>query len=85
MVGARLLDRFGLGLFDEFRVAEPPFERFRFLATGGQRLFEPGLFGVDIDQSFERDDIGIAARRDLHRCAGGGSAAMHGGEARHAF
>ncbi len=54
MVGARLFHRFGLGLFDEGRVGQPPFERFRLLGHGFQCLAQPCLFGGDVDNAFKR-------------------------------
>jgi len=54
MVGARLFHRFGLGLFDERRVRQAAFERFRLLGHGLERLAQPGLFGGDVDMLFQQ-------------------------------
>ena len=67
VIGAGLVDRFGLGLLDKRRIVQPSFERLGFLLGGFQRFGEPGLFGGDVDDAFEGNDNVCIPRADLHR------------------
>src|SRR3546814_18861655 len=58
VVGAGLFDRFGLGAFDEARVAEPSGKRVALLFRRGEPLGYPRSFGVHIDHPCPRPDTG---------------------------
>ena len=69
MVGARLLDRLGLGALDEARIGEPRGEGIALLFGGLGGLGEPRLLGGDVDHAFERQDEGRLVDHDLSGAA----------------
>src|SRR3546814_8813359 len=63
--------RFGLGAFDEARVAEPSGKRVALLFRRGDPLGEPRAFGVEIDHACQRQDEGGFIDHHLRGAAGG--------------
>ena len=73
MVVAGLFDRFGLGLFGEAGGVEPAGEGVAFLGRRGDGLFQPRLFGGEIDDAFQRQRIGGVGVDELQLAAARGS------------
>ena len=71
MVGAGLVDRFGLGALGEVGVGEALREAVAFLLGGLGAFRQARLLGVEVDMLGEREGIGLAADDDLRRAGGG--------------
>ena len=67
MIGASLLDGFGLGAFGEVGVGETLREAVALLFGGGRAFGEASLFGFQVDVLGERERIGHSAHHDLRR------------------
>ena len=70
MVGAGLVDRFGLGALGEGRVGEPRGEAVAVLFGGRDGLRQARFLGVEVDRVAERQGDGDAVDDDLRRAGG---------------
>ncbi len=75
MVGAGLLDRFGLGALGKARVAEACGKAVALLLGGRYRLRQSPPLRVEIDHTFKRERVGGSPDNNL-----GGTRSVEGGQ-----